>query len=373
MPSRSCSIPLLILSWNPSFVLPVLRSLGSRRGGTWVACGESDAFTARSRHVRELAVFEAEAAPEKIVDWLRECCRRQGIALLLPNDGPAVRFVAANRAALNAFVATTLVPSVEAMELATDKGRLTRFLQERGIPCPRTLHAGGDEVRARNFDGLRFPVLAKATNLAGGEGIHRCADQDELIKAIGELEARRLNFLVQELVEGPDVDCSLIAEEGEILAWTTQRGVRKTHFGAAPVELVMEPHPRLVEHVGAVLRELRWSGVAHIDSILDTRDDSYCILEINGRFWGSVLASTAAGINFPQLLVTRAAGLPVPRQEFSTLPFYWADIGWRRLISRDGRRYRLGETQVPFFLRDPWPELKAGLRSRLRRCFPTSS
>ena len=115
-------------------------------------------------------------------------------------------------------------------------------------------------------------------------------------------------FIVQELVEGADVDCSVVAEDGEILAWTTQRGVAKTRFAAPATEIIMEPHPALYEQVARLLRDLRWSGVAHIDTILDARDGSYRILELNGRFWGSLLASTAAGVNFPALLVAHASG-----------------------------------------------------------------
>jgi predicted ATP-grasp superfamily ATP-dependent carboligase len=61
------------------------------------------------------------------------------------------------------------------------------------------------------------------------------------------------------------------------------------------------------------------------------------IMEVNGRFWGSLQLAIDAGIDFPALLVSCAAGEPVPETRRYRVGvrsrWFWGDVDhlWLRL------------------------------------------
>jgi predicted ATP-grasp superfamily ATP-dependent carboligase len=123
---------------------------------------------------------------------------------------------------------------------------------------------------------------------------------------------------------------------------------------------------RLVSAIG-------WDGVADIDLIFDERDKNVKILEINPRFWQSLLGSLAAGVNFPLIACLTAIGIECPRTR-KTRPVKYArpSISVYMLLSRLlGRKlakgYRLRDGAVRYILSDPLPELVYALRRFVRR------
>jgi predicted ATP-grasp superfamily ATP-dependent carboligase len=69
--------------------------------------------------------------------------------------------------------------------------------------------------------------------------------------------------------------------------------------------------PVLVERSKALLRCFAWEGVAMVEYKLDAATGTPYLMEINGRFWGSLQLAVDAGVDFPRLLVEHALGRPV--------------------------------------------------------------
>jgi len=57
-----------------------------------------------------------------------------------------------------------------------------------------------------------------------------------------------------------------------------------------------------------MLDALRWHGVAMVEFKRDEVTDRFWLLEINGRFWGSLPLALSAGIDFPYYLYQLASG-----------------------------------------------------------------
>jgi biotin carboxylase len=70
----------------------------------------------------------------------------------------------------------------------------------------------------------------------------------------------------------------------------------------------------LVEKCLTLLRELKWQGVAMVEFKIDQRDGQPKLMEVNGRFWGSLQLAIDAGINFPLMLYRLGCGEDVPAQ-----------------------------------------------------------
>lgn len=350
-------------------MLALVRSLGSRHGPLTVLAGAADPVIARSRHIRAYHVFNPEAPDDLLLRALERLARERGLDLLLPNDDGAMLFVSRHRAALAEIFNLPAVATPATLALATDKERLAGLLAREGLPHPRTLQAADPDTAAAEAAGrLAFPVAVKAPNLAFGQGLFRCTSPDEVRRAAAELAARGQRFFVQEWIEGPDVDCSFYAVDGKLLLATTQRGLVAGRAGLPPTEILIREEPALLATIRRLVAALGWSGVAHVDTVHDARDGQFKILELNGRFWASLLASTAAGVNFPGLIVRHARGETSAAPTARTLHFFAASVGLKRVAGLGhGRRLRLGETNVPFFLRDPLPELYANVVARAAR------
>jgi hypothetical protein len=58
----------------------------------------------------------------------------------------------------------------------------------------------------------------------------------------------------------------------------------------------------MVEAAKKLLSVVEWTGVAMVEFKRDHRDGKAKLMEINGRFWGSLQLAIEAGIDFPYLL-----------------------------------------------------------------------
>jgi predicted ATP-grasp superfamily ATP-dependent carboligase len=69
--------------------------------------------------------------------------------------------------------------------------------------------------------------------------------------------------------------------------------------------------PQAQLYAQALLDELRWQGVAMVEFKMDQASQTLKLMEINGRFWGSLQLAIDAGVDFPFLLLRTMADEPV--------------------------------------------------------------
>jgi predicted ATP-grasp superfamily ATP-dependent carboligase len=116
--------------------------------------------------------------------------------------------------------------------------------------------------------------------------------------------------LLQQRVIGPGVGVFLLLWDGELVATFAHRRLReKPPSGGVSVyreSIVVEQS--LVDRSLALLEKLGWRGVAMIEFKIDEATGTPFIMEINGRFWGSLQLAIDAGVDFPSLLLARARG-----------------------------------------------------------------
>jgi predicted ATP-grasp superfamily ATP-dependent carboligase len=112
-----------------------------------------------------------------------------------------------------------------------------------------------------------------------------------------------------------------------------------------------------------LLETLRWHGPAQVEFKIDSRDGTARLMEVNGRFWGTLDLSIQAGINFPLMVID---GDIDPNFEYKVgLRYRWAfpfgllhametEEGWGSLLKFF--RFELNSVS-DFWLSDPLPTL----------------
>ena len=280
--------------------------------------------------------------------------------VVLPVCETGVRLLQARGCELEDRVA--LAPHAGRLDVG-DKWRLAETLDDLGIPHPTTLLYTADDAFSLQLGS--FPVLLKPRQMSGGHGIHRFADRDSLMRFLEAHPETAHRYVIQALVPGHDVGSSVLCRDGVVLAQSVQRpvGVVPGRFGT-PTEIELFDHPDVSSLVWRMFEALDWSGVANVDLRADERDGSVTVLEVNPRYWSSLLASHAAGVDFPHLACLAALGIDfdVPRQR--TQVFFQARSSlraWRESL----RGFRPdaptpGETIWPYLVADPAPLLMRG-------------
>lgn len=355
---------LIDYSGQTQILLAVLRSLAQIKGIKLHLLVDQRWHPVRlSRHVSSFTASRPKAPDAERLDQVERLVRRKGIDVLIPSGQDAVSFLGRNSAALKRICSVSPVPDPEAYETATDKWLLMHALMEGKFSCPRTLPLEDPAVTERKVRQLLFPVLLKPVHGAGGKGILRFDSPEALTLALEGRHGTPDRYLLQEFVGGYDIDCSVLCRDGAVLAHTVQRGVLPgTQKYAAPAGIRLIKEEKVLETVLPLLNLLRWSGVAHIDLRYDPRDRSYKILELNARYWRSLLGSVYAGVNFPYLACLAGLGIDFAPPEYrETLFLHEHRVAAKRLLQqvspRLSPRFHFRETSLSRALTDPLPDL----------------
>ena len=342
---------ILLLNGNLSVAL----CLGHAPGLKVHALGRNRADALRfSRFVSSYRTCQ-EGGPDALLESIEDSVRRTGADVLFPVFIPEIRFVSEHRAELGRLIHVPPTPEMAQIELVEDKWELWKLAKEHGIPCPATAWYRNDlEAMTK----MSFPVLLKPIRGAGGHGIRKFMTPGEMI-AYGRTRVTDDNpHIVQSFVEGFDIDCSVLCKDGRILAMTIQRGVvfRGSRFSLAQAIQFVE-HPRVREMAAELMAILNWNGVAHIDMRYDTADGEIKVIEINPRYWTSLLGSLAVGVNFPHLHCLSALGrefaVPVYRLESYVNALESIRQILRVRPRQDAVRFSWSNTALRYGLSDP--------------------
>jgi predicted ATP-grasp superfamily ATP-dependent carboligase len=220
--------------------------------------------------------------------------------------------------------ARLLVPPVEALAVAHDKIRLMELAASIGVPVPPGFPAGSDLARDPRLAEIGFPLVLKpavSRYLDGGTwhgaAVRVVADLAALESALsGAPEfAPGKRFLVQQKVPGEGRGVFVLAQEGTVQCVFSHRRVREKPpwGGVSTLCEVAPPDPALVEHSRRLMQALGWTGVAMVEFKHDPSTGRSWLMEINGRFWGSVQLAIAAGVDFPWLYARQALTGAAPR------------------------------------------------------------
>lgn len=287
------------------------RSLGAR--GVPVHVAETTRFNpaAFSRYCDKGYVCPSPNEDgEGFARWLAERMARSGIDLLFPMDDGAMQAAQFHRDLFHPSALAALPPA-ESYRIAADKVATVRLAEQSGVPVPQTAFpAHPDEVLklARDFAG---PVLIKPRFSSGSRGIRVAERMEELDAAYREVHADYPLPMLQAFIptgERYDV-CLLYDRDGRLKASFVQKELRHFPLERGPSTLQESVHrPDLVELALALMERLPWTGVVEVEFMIDPRDQTPVLMEINPRFWNSVQTAILSGIDFPWLLYQIACG-----------------------------------------------------------------
>jgi predicted ATP-grasp superfamily ATP-dependent carboligase len=294
--------------------LCVIRALG--RAGVQFTVA-SDAFKGgpfHSRFTRRRAYVPHPAnGQDDYLAALNVILAGQKFDVVLPTDDYTTLAISAIQHKLNGPPGLP-VPPRKSAEVCKDKQVASELAAGLGLSVPESFcpHDQGElESRAGN---LTYPCVIKPRTGAGAVGMDIVGSRRELIEAYAALPEsfdEVYDFsrpLVQEFIPGHIHEVCALFNRGEPRALLTQRRLLKyPAAGGAGIYNETTDEPDLKEMAVTLLRALNWHGPAQVEFQRDERTGHPYFLEINGRFWGTLDLSIAAGMNFPLLACRMAA------------------------------------------------------------------
>jgi predicted ATP-grasp superfamily ATP-dependent carboligase len=238
----------------------------------------------------------------------------------------------------------------EAVLAAVDKLSLTRAAERAGLGVPRTVEPGPGPLR------LDLPVVVKArlhwTPASAAADRHLlvrvCDSPAQVEEQVRRIEAGGGRALVQEVLSGEQVALSaVVSRAGELLAVSQQRTVLSSLARTSSRAETVPVDEALADAAVRLLRDLSWQGLANLQ-FLRSDDGGLRLIDLNGRFYGSLALAVAAGADLPAVWAADAVGRPAgPVQQaragvrFAALH---ADLLRARRERRDGLLRDLGSS-----------------------------
>lgn len=143
--------------------------------------------------------------------------------------------------------------------------------------------------------------------------MHIASTESELRQLYRELDYLWRPSMIQERVEGRGRGLFALMDHGTPVALFAHERLReKPPCGGVSVlrQSIALSEP-MTDYALRLLRHVRWHGVAMVEFKWDERTETPVLMEVNGRFWGSVQLAIDAGVNFPLLLYQMATGQPM--------------------------------------------------------------
>jgi len=236
----------------------------------------------------------------------------QKIDILFPMTEPTILLLAEYR---DQFPEYTILacPALEKIRTIFDKFAVFRLAQENGIAIPKTLFVDNrDDFFGKKNTVHQFPVVIKPAMskipIKDGflsTGVRYAHDKAELEKLYEKELALDFPSMIQEKVIGPGTGLFTLFQNGRHLALFSHQRLREKPPSGG-VSVVCESvalDEEMVEASQKLLAAVDWQGVAMVEFKRDIRDGQAKLMEINGRFWGSLQLAIASGVDFPVLFL----------------------------------------------------------------------
>jgi predicted ATP-grasp superfamily ATP-dependent carboligase len=299
--------------------LATVRSLGRAGYAVHVAASTPRSLAGASRAVRaRVATPPPLDDPTGFTDAIAAHVAEHGIAVVIPTtEAAALALLAAPERLAPAIIP---MPDLATFRSLSDKASLAERAVAVGIAFPPQCEAPDSATAKRVAADLTYPIVLKPSRSVAEHdgvrvklGVRHAANREQLESHLGQLPAAAYPLLLQQRIVGPGIGVFLLRWDDETVATFTHRRIREKppSGGVSVYAESTAPDAGLVERAEQLLHACAWRGVAMVELKVDARTGTPYLMEVNGRFWGSLQLAIDAGVDFPALLVARAMGRDV--------------------------------------------------------------
>lgn len=327
----------LVLDGQTNQALACVRSLGRAGTDVFVAATRRRPLASWSRFSRGRFLLEDET-PEAFAA-LRRWATARGVTLVLPLTERSCVLCNLERSDWETAGITVGSAPPALLALAFDKARTFELAQHAGVAIPPTRVPTSLAEARTAAEEVGYPCVVKSRFSNAWDGSRFVPDPGtSYVRRPGELDAAVASHrrgghwpVIQGFVPGQGKGVFALFESGRPVAWFAHerlRDVRPSGSGSS-LRRSAALDPRLLQPAERLLAAMGWHGPA----MVEFRDDGVhppALMEVNGRFWGSLQLAVSAGADFPRWWAAILRGQPVERRTSYatgvTVRWVWGDV-----------------------------------------------
>ena len=351
--------PALVLDGTTKQALAIVRSLGVAGVPVHVGAERGTAIALHSRYKKGAFTYPSPKEDQRaFIDAISMYAEEvDGRPIVYGCSDATVCTLFAYRDELASIVELGF-PAADAFEQAFDKAATYSEARVHGVPAITTfLRERPEEVRqlAKQLD---FPVVLKprqSVTWHNGVGVFGTAlfietPEDLVTQFSTHLRTTGVAPIIQPFIAGEEYGVEVLARDGSVVALADHHRVRSLSptGGASVVKETLEAGElatTLHEYARVLVESLSWTGPMMLEFKINTDTRTPLLVEINGRWWGSLPLAIAAGVDFPLLYHRMMCESVVPHEVVQSRPgvttrYFLGDVRHliRVLCARDPMR-----------------------------------
>lgn len=332
-------LSLMVLDGETRSTLGIVRSLG--RKGIPVVVGSNNPlgrsnFSKYTKSHFSYPSQNPEAAHHRIIKEIK----KMRPDILMPTFDYGWSIVYSHYEEYERMTRIVPNPGGELFENLLDKAQLADIAEKYGVAIPKTYRPKNSGDAAQLSTKLPYPVLLKPRRSNSGKGILAAATDKEFLTVLGRV---REVPVIQEYIDGEDLELTILCVDGEPVAGSTYLSLRSAPLPYGPPVACLSITDNILMNIGKdLLKKLQYHGVAHLDMRRDRKDGQPKLLDFNARIAGTNEMSTVTGIDFAHHLYLIAGGETVkPCFEFEVgKEFRWILPGELRHLAQTPDKWR---------------------------------
>jgi predicted ATP-grasp superfamily ATP-dependent carboligase len=303
---------ILVTDGNSRATLAITRSLGKAGHRIFVASHSAKSLAGYSKYCYKCLIYpKPELSVGRFVESIASLIEEHGIEVLLPVSDITTITIAEHR---NLFEPGCKLPFPDStiLKQAADKANLVEIAKRLEVPVPSSVRINGKEEIEHYVRNVNYPIVIKPSKsrIQRDDGwlstsVDYAYSSNQLETKLQAIPEPAFPVLLQSRIEGPGTGLFYCFQHGKPIAVFCHRRLREKppSGGVSVLRESIEPNPLAKEYGERLLKAINWHGVAMVEFKINDADQTPYLMEINGRFWGSLQLAIDSGVDFPKLLI----------------------------------------------------------------------
>lgn len=301
---------VLVLGRDTKSFLAVIRSLGRKGIEVHIGWCPITSPSIYSKYVKKVHFIPPYSpTDEKWKEYLTYILCKEQFDLVIPTDDPSIIPLQFNKSYFQNIAKIYLLDD-KAFRITWNKYETYNLAKMLDIPLPKQA-----KISSLDKDELKkivccfgFPLVLKPihsftpNDIMQRKNVKIISDISSL-KSFYKDQGKDSEILVQEYFPGIGTGIEVLAYKGKILTLFQHIRIHEPPYGGeSTYRKSIRPIGEMVEAVIKMIKELNYTGVGMFEFRIDPSTNKWILLEINGRFWGSLPLAIASGVDFPYYL-----------------------------------------------------------------------
>jgi len=307
---------ILILDGDEFSTLSIVRSLGRKGLSITVASANKNAICKHSKYTQNFFTYPDPLSDiDGFIQAITNHISQKKYDLLIPVTELCTLPLSRIRSQIEQHTILAVSDSLS-LEKVTNKSQTFKLAMQVGVPTPKSYNINSQQSLENCIDKLDYPIVLKpirsiidpTDDVRAKLNVDYAFNSEQLQKKVTSV-LKTSEIILQEYFTGIGTGIELIADHGQIIHAFQHERIHELPLtgGGSCLRKSVAINLQLLEYSKNLIQALNWHGVAMVEFKHNPQTNQSCLMEINGRFWGSLPLAVSSGSDFPwylyQLLV----------------------------------------------------------------------